>query len=126
MQEETGIRRSGEPVGSSDRLRLARAALEATLRVPGVVGTDAGPAGLHVTTNHGERLEGIICAAASDGGYDISLRLIAGLVALPALSDRITSAVRRAATSIGVLCDNVTVHVADVVDVVDAVQGVSR
>ena len=116
MHDSTVIRRSEQPVGSSDRLALARAVRAAVLGVTGVITTDAGPAGLHVTTGAGERVDGIICAATNDGGYDVSVRLIAGLVALPDLSDRVTAAVRRAAARIEVPCSGVAVHVADVVD----------
>jgi hypothetical protein len=115
MDDSTVIRGSEAPVGASDRLRLARAARAAMLGVPGVVATDAGPTGLHVTTARGERLEGIICAATSDGGYDVSVRLIAGLVALLDLAQRVTVAIQRAAVRVGVRCSSVAVHVADIV-----------
>lgn len=116
MQQTSSIGQSQELVGSSDRQRLARAARVAMLGVPGVITTDAGPAGLHVTTGPGERLDGIICTASSDGGYDVSVRLIAKLVALPDLSDRVTAAIDRAAARVGVPCSSVAVHVADVVE----------
>jgi hypothetical protein len=116
MEERSAMRRSEEPVHSSDRLRLARAARAATLAVAGVVATDAGPAGLHATTARDERLEGIICAANRDGGYDISVRLIAGMVPLPDLSDRVTAAIHRAAVRVGVPCSAIAVHFADVVE----------
>jgi hypothetical protein len=116
MDERSAIRRSEEPVGASDRLRLARVARAAMLGVPGVLTTDAGPAGLHVTAARDERLEGIICAATSDGGYDISVRLIAGLVPLPDLSDRVTAAMNCAAERVGVPCGAVAVYFADVVE----------
>ena len=61
MDDSTPIRRSEAPVGASDRLVLARAARAAMLAVAGVITTDTGPTGLHVTTGQGERLEGIIC-----------------------------------------------------------------
>ncbi len=105
------------PSGPSDRARLTKAAREAALRVPGVVATDTGPTGLYVTVAGGERLEGIICAAANDGGYDISVRLIAGLVPLPALSAQITVAVQRAADRVRVPCSSVSIHFADLVAV---------
>jgi hypothetical protein len=86
------------------------------LGVPDVISTDAGPAGLHVTSGSGEPLEGIVCAATSDGGYVVSVRLIAGLVALPDLSERITAAINRAAARVGVPCSGVAVHFVDVVE----------
>lgn len=116
MDERSAIRRSEEPVGASDRLRLARVARAATLGVPGVLATDAGPGGLHVTAAPDERLDGIICAAASDGGYDVSVRLIAGLVPLPDLSDRVTAAINRAAARVGVPCSAVALYFTDVVE----------
>ncbi len=116
MDDSTAIGRSEAPVGASDRIRLARAARAAMLGVPGVIATDSGATGLHVTTAGGERLEGIICAATSDGGYDISVRVIAGLVALPDLAERIIAAIDRAATRVGVPCSGVAVHFADVVE----------
>jgi hypothetical protein len=105
--------RSEGPSGPSDRARLTRAAREAILRVPGVVATDTGPMGLYVTVAGGERLEGIICAAATDGGYDISVRVIAGVVSLPDLSEEITAAITRAAGRLGVSCSSVSIHFAD-------------
>jgi hypothetical protein len=116
MDDSTAIRGSEAPIGVSDRLRLARAARVAMLGVPGVIGTNAGPTGLHVTTARGDRVEGIICAATSDGGYDISVRVIAGLVALPDLSERIAGAIRLVASRIGVPCSSVAVYFADVVE----------
>jgi hypothetical protein len=101
------------PARPSDRVRLTRAARDAALRVPGVVATDTGPMGLYLTMAGGERLEGIICAAATDGGYDISVRVIAGLVSLPDLSEQITAAIARAAGRVGVSCSSVSIHFAD-------------
>jgi hypothetical protein len=101
------------PSGPSARVRLTRAAREAALRVPGVASTDTGPMGLYVTAADGERLEGIICAASNDGGYDISVRLIAGVVSLPELSERITAAITRAAARVDVPCSSVSIHFAD-------------
>lgn len=108
------------PSGPSDRVRLAKAARDAALRVPGVVATDIGPMGLDVTAAGGERLEGIICAAANDGGYDISVRLIAGLVSLPDLSEQIAAAIARAAARVGVPCSSVSIHFADLLAAGDA------
>jgi hypothetical protein len=108
------------PARPSDRVRLTREARAAALRVPGVVGTDTGPTGLYLTSAGGERLEGIICAATKDGGYDISVRLVAGLVSLPDLSEHVTAAIGRAAVRIGVPCRSVSVHFADVLAIGEA------
>jgi hypothetical protein len=110
---ESQLNPSEGPSGPSDRVRLTRAAREATLRVPGVVATDTGPMGLYVTVADGERLEGIVCAAATGGGYDISVRVIAALVSLPDLSERIIAAITRAAGRIGVPCSSVSIHFVD-------------
>jgi hypothetical protein len=108
------------PSRPSDRVRLTREAREAALRVPGVVGTDTGPTGLYLTTARGERFEGIICAATSDGGYDISMRLIADMVSLPDLSEQVTAAIGSTATRVGVPCRSVSVHFADVLAIGEA------
>jgi hypothetical protein len=100
-------------------VRLTRAAREAALRVPGVLATDTGPMGLYLTMAGGERLEGIVCAAANNGGYDISVRLIAGLVPLPTLSGAVAAAIERAAARVGVPCSSVSVHFADVLEAVE-------
>jgi hypothetical protein len=112
MNEANAIPAEG-PQRPSDRVRLTRAARDAALQVPGVVGTDTGPTGVYLTAAAGERFEGIICAAADDGGYDISVRLIAGLVSLPDLSERIAAAISRAALRVGVPCSSISIHFAD-------------
>jgi hypothetical protein len=101
-------------LAESDRVRLARAARWAVLSVPGVRGTDAGPAGMFVTgAGDGERLEGITCVAAPEGGYEVSLRLTAALVALYPLGERVRAAVREVASQAGVELATVSVHFAD-------------
>ncbi len=103
----------GFPIAvGSERFRLARLARDAALQVPGVVGTDPGPAGLFVTVDRGERLEGVMCVATNSGGYEISLRLVCGLVPLLALGERVKTAVQRTATSAEIPLESVNVHVA--------------
>jgi hypothetical protein len=98
----------------SERVRLARAALTAAFGVPGVLGADAGANETVVTeTGTGDRLAGVTCVAASPDGYDVSLRLVAGLVALYPLGERIRTAVMRSATLTGVTVQTVGVHFAD-------------
>ena len=109
MPDVSSIPAGGSP-GPSDRVRLARVARAATLGVAGVVTTDSGPGGLYVTASGTERLDGIVCVAAHDGGYDIAVRLVAGLVPLPDLSERISAAIARAAATVGVPCSSITVH----------------
>jgi hypothetical protein len=104
----------------SDRVGLARAALAAALAVPGVVGVDSGPYEAFVTeAPRGERLPGVTCVAAPGGGYDVSLRLIAGLVELHPLGERIRTAVVRASVVAGVVVRTVSVHFAEIAAVGD-------
>lgn len=101
----------------SERIRLARVALAAALSVPGVARADGGPLALHRTpVGNSAPLVGVICAAAADGGYAVALRLIAGLVPLPALADRITERVSRAAGNSGLARDlqSVSIHFAGI------------
>jgi hypothetical protein len=100
--------------GESDRVRLADVALTAALGVPGVLAGQADPLRRRVTeTSTGERLEGVSCVAAPEGGYDVSLRLICGLVALQPLGERIRAAVRRAAVMAGITVQSVSVYFAE-------------
>ncbi|MFZ0040601.1 MAG: hypothetical protein WAK93_04785 [Solirubrobacteraceae bacterium] len=95
---------------SSGRLRLARVAHDAALGVPGVLNTDAGPLGLRVTAAAGQRVPGVVCAASGEDGYEVSLSLIAELVPLPQLGDRVAAAVRHAASAAGVPLGRVLVN----------------
>ena len=61
----------------------------------------------------GERLEGVTCIAAPEGGYEVSLCLVAGLVALYPLAERVRAAVVRVASFVGVELADVSVHFAD-------------
>jgi hypothetical protein len=98
----------------SERVRLARAARQAALTVRGVRALDAGPAGTFVTgASHGERLDGVTCIAAPEGGYEVSLRLIAGLVPLHPLAERVRAAVVRVASFAVIELVSVSVHFAD-------------
>ncbi len=101
---------------ASERVILARLAQIAALQVPGVLATDRGPAGLCVTAGGGERVEGVTCVAAPTGGYDVSLCLICRLVALHALGDQVSAALRRAASVAGIAVDEIQVHFVDLED----------
>ncbi len=105
----------GQPVHiESDRVRLARAARQAALTVRGVRGMDAGPAGMFMTgAGDGERLVGVMCVAVPEGGYEVSLRLVADLVALRPLGERVRAAVVRVAGFSGIGLADVVVHFAD-------------
>lgn len=114
IEQSSGGALSDPALAESDRVALARTARRAALSVPGVRGTDAGPAGTFVTgAGDGERLEGIACAAAPEGGYEVSLRLTADLVALYPLGERVRAAVRGVANHAGIKLASVSVHFAD-------------
>lgn len=98
---------------ASERSRLARLARDAALRVPGVVGTDTGPIGLFITVGGGERLEGVLCVAAKNGGYDVTLRLVCALVPLLELSEQVKAAVNQTAGRAGIPLESVSVYVAE-------------
>jgi hypothetical protein len=84
--------------------------------VPGVLDTDSGPSGLHVTRADGQSLDGVRCVATGHGGYEVSLRLICGLVPLIGLATTVRSRVTAAATQAALPIDNVHVHVAGVAE----------
>ena len=102
------------PQGASERMRLARLAHAAALRVPGVIRADGGPVGLFVSAGDGERVEGVICTAAADGGYEISLRLVCALVPLQRVAEQARTAVVADASRAGIRVASVDVQVADV------------
>ena len=100
----------------SERVRLARVALSAALAVPGVVRGDAGPMHAHATpVLESEPLRGILCVATADGGYEVSFRLVAELVSLHLLAQRVGERVRAGAKVAGLaqLLRTVNVHFAD-------------
>jgi hypothetical protein len=79
-------------------VRLARAALQGALAVPGVDRGDPGRSGLHVTmAGDRGRLPGVSCTAAVGGGYAVSLQLVCAAVPLGPLAERVRRAVRSAA-----------------------------
>ena len=87
---------SASLVGGSARARLAQLALEAAEKVPGVVGTDAGPGALCVTADPEDGvMRGVSVIAQADDRYEVNLCLNAKLVPLPALGETIASAVGR-------------------------------
>jgi hypothetical protein len=110
---------STAPGGTSVRVRLAELAAQTALATPGVAGLDAGPAGLHATVGGGTRVAGVTSAAAPHGGFDISLRLVCELVALPALGDRIRREITSAAGSAGLGVESVSIEIVNVVDPTD-------
>ena len=100
------------PVGS-ERFRVARLARDTALSVPGVVGSDTGPMGLFITVGGGERLEGVICVPARDGGYELTLQLAGGPVSPVDLGERVRTAVARDAADAGIAIapERIVVHV---------------
>ncbi len=116
MTESAELPTSRSLLVGSERVRLARLAREAALRVVGVVGTDAGPDGMFTTVGDGERLEGVLCVATKDGGYEVTLRLVCRLVPLLALSAQVQAAVMRATARAEIPLDSVSVHIAGLDD----------
>ncbi len=115
MSQSADIQAGLPPAVGSERFRLARLARDASLRVSGVVGADPGPTGSFVTVSGGERLDGVMCVATGSGGYEVSLRLVCGLVPLPALGEQVKAAVQRTAGRAGIALESVSVHVAALV-----------
>lgn len=97
----------------SERFRLAQAARDAALTVSGVVDLDAGPGGVFMTAERDQGVPGVVCAATTDG-YDLSLRVVAGLVPLEDLGREVSAAVRAAASARQLPTGRVDIHVADV------------
>jgi uncharacterized alkaline shock family protein YloU len=100
----------------SPRLALAELARAAALSVAGVVALDAGAGGLFVTAGGGERVPGVRCLAAPEGGYDVALRLVCRLVPLHSLAETVRQAVISAASMAQLELATVTITVADVTD----------
>jgi hypothetical protein len=85
----------GPQVGRSVRVRVARAALQAALELPGVLGSDSGPSSGRVTADPDSGpLIGVLATAQSDGRYAVDLSLVADMVPLPALADEVRARVR--------------------------------
>jgi hypothetical protein len=98
----------------SPRLALAALARDTALAVEGVVDLDPGVGGLFVTAGGGERVPGVRCLAAPEGGYDLSLRLVCRLVPLPALAERVRQAITIAAKAAQLQLATVAITIADV------------
>jgi hypothetical protein len=91
------------PASASLRLHLAALIRAAALSTPGVVGLDAGRAGMQMTASEGLRVDGVVCAALPDGRYQASLHLVAGMVALRPLTDAVRARVQRDAARSGLV-----------------------
>ena len=83
---------------ASDRVRLARLALDAALVVPGVLAAEGGVHGVHVTADPpAGRLRGVSVIAQADGRYAVDLRLVARMVPLVALGEEVRRRVQASA-----------------------------
>ncbi len=85
---------------ASERVKLARLALTLALAVDGVVRADPGSLGTRVTLDGADRLV-VTAAALSEGCYGITLHLVARVVPLRPLADRIRARIERGAARAG-------------------------
>jgi hypothetical protein len=90
---------SGSPTA---RVELARLALRSAYAVPGVVAASAGSLDRWLTMDGDERLPGVVCVALPGSGYRVELHLVAQMVPLRALADRVRDRVERAAARAGI------------------------
>ena len=82
----------------SDRVRLARLALDAALVVPDVLGAEAGVHGVRVTADPpAGPLRGVSVIAQADGRYAVDLRLVARIVPLVTLGEEVRRRVQASA-----------------------------
>lgn len=100
--------------GPSPRLHLARAARDSALRVAGVLALDSGADGRFAVVSGDERIDGVLCVATAEGGYDVALRLVCALVPLIELGERVRAQVRATATAASLPLATISVHVAGV------------
>ena len=89
------------PASASVRLRLAAHARAAALATRGVLGLDAGRTGMRMTASEGLRVDGVVCAALGDGSYQVSVHLVAAMVALRPLADAVRARVERDVAIVG-------------------------
>ena len=83
---------------ASDRVRLARLALDAALVVPDVLGAEAGVHGVRVTADPpAGPLRGVSVIAQADGRYAVDLRLVARIVPLVTLGEEVRRRVQASA-----------------------------
>ena len=73
----------------SDRVRLARLALDAALATDGVDGGTDGPVRMWVTVEQGQRYPGVTATVTPDGTHDVALHLVVDPVPLHPLADAI-------------------------------------
>ena len=87
---------------------------DVAMRTRGVVRTDIGPGGLFVSVGNGRRVDGVTCVASTDGGYEISLRLVCALMPLEPIAEQVRTVVAAKAVAAGIHVTRVNVQVADV------------
>ena len=85
----------------TDRMLMARAALDAALAEAGVMHGHDGGDGRYATPVDAERLPGVVVVAERGGRYSVDLYLTAALVPLEPLADRIRQGVEAGVASIG-------------------------
>jgi hypothetical protein len=98
---------------------LATLAREVALTVPGVLRAERDALGAYLTRSvTGELLGGVSASATSGGGYAVSLCLVAALVPLPVLGERVAERVHSAAAEAGLgdQLESVSVRFTDVED----------
>jgi hypothetical protein len=83
------------PASASVRLRLAAVARAAALATRGVIRLDSGRTTLRMTASAGLRVDGVVCVALPDGRYQVSIYLVAAMVALRPLADAVRARVER-------------------------------
>jgi hypothetical protein len=86
---------------SSDRMRLARTAVEAALSVDGVEDVYGGLAGVRATWGGGDKVHGVVATAAAGGSVALDLFLVARPVPLGPLAARVRERVARRAAAAG-------------------------
>ncbi len=96
--DELAVSSDPPEAAGSVRVRVARAALQAALAAPGVLGSDSGPSGLRLTADPPSGpLVGVSAAAQADGRYAVDLSLVANMVPLPELAEEVRDRVRKRA-----------------------------
>jgi hypothetical protein len=121
MGQPPPARQPGPPprAQGSARARLAAIARDGALAVPGVIALARRAAGssAFVTVGvDGEPLHGVLCAAGTGGGYDVSLEIEAALVPLVPLAAAIRASVIELAEADGLadLLDSLSIAFSDV------------
>ena len=101
VQPQPRAERSGPSPPPSERVRLARAALEACLALDGVAEGHPGRTRMRFTMSGTERMVGVVAAPGPDGRFDLGLHLVAHPVPLHPLAGDIRRSVSAAAAAEG-------------------------